>query len=328
MLKKYLPWSLQGAGQFLNTYGDAWLFGGVRRTPPMPCNPDAATGLHSPIPHRYVHAWILAAKSFLLHHADIAVFVHDDGSLTGVDKALIREQIPGARVIDRAEANARFEREIGDAFLARVRGSYTSYLKLFDPTLWCEGRRIILLDSDTLFLRRPDVVIDWAMHGGVPFYHLAPRGRMKRNERIEAPRANEHPQTRILAHLDGVNERLGTTYRMEQGFNSGFIGYAHDLIRYDALKHLLEELHGLLGERIFRWGAEQTMHGLVTCGAGAQPLPAEDYFVFTQFNAAQAAQAVFLHFVGENRFHHLIYPRLGRRVMARLRSRHTIPSHA
>ena len=322
MISRWIPWSLRSKDQFLNSYGDAFLFRGVRKTPPIECNPDADTGLHSAVPHRYVHAYLLAAKSFLRYHADIAVFVHNDGSLQPGDKALIRRHLPGVRIIERTEADERFEREVADPFLSRVRGSYTSYLKLFDPTLFSERKRIIIVDTDTLFLRRPDAVIDWARNGGTPWFHLAPRGDMKKAGKDAnagaQPSGNVHIQTKIMDGLDEINAGLGTDYRIEQGFCSGFIGYETGTIRFDALKQLFEVLFARYGDSIFRWGAEQTVHGLNLCAAGAEALPIDDYFVFTQFNAEHAHNGTFVHFVGENRFYQMCYPQLAKQIVEEL----------
>ena len=322
MISRWIPWSLRSKDQFLNSYGDAFLFRGVRKTPPLACNPDADTGLHSAVPHRYVHAYLLAAKSFLRYHADIAVFVHNDGSLQAGDKALIRRHLPGVRIIERTEADERFEQEVADPFLSRVRGSYTSYLKLFDPTLFSERKRIIIVDTDTLFLRRPDAVIDWARNGGTPWFHLAPRGNMKKagkgGNAGSPPSGNAHIQTKIMEGLDEINAGLGTDYRIEQGFCSGFIGYETGTIRFDALKQLFEVLFARYGDSIFRWGAEQTVHGLNLCAAGAEALPIDDYFVFTQFNAEHAHNGTFVHFVGENRFYQMRYPQLAKQIVEEL----------
>ncbi len=181
MLENYLPWSLRGLGPFLNTYGDV-LFRSVRKTPPIDTNPTAATGVHSIVPHRHVFAYLVAVQSFLRYYSDVAVFVHDDGSLTADDRRLIQAHIRGVRIVDRAEATERFDREVNNPFMSRVRNSYTSYLKLFDPSFLGDRERIILLDTDTLFLKSPSAVIDWAREGGPPWYHLAPRGDMKKNK--------------------------------------------------------------------------------------------------------------------------------------------------
>jgi hypothetical protein len=322
MIPSWIPWSLRSKDQFLNSYGDAFLFRGIRKTPPIECNPDADTGLHSAVPHRYVHAYLLAAKSFLRYHADIAVFVHDDGSLQEGDKALVRRHLPGVRIIERREADERFEREVADPFLSKVRSSYTSYLKLFDPTLFSGRKRIIIVDTDTLFLRRPDAVIDWACNGGAPWFHLAPKGKMKKEDKASntgtVNTGDKHIQTMIMSGLDEINAELDTRYTIEQGFCSGFIGYETGTIRFDALKKLFEVLFSRYGDRIFRWGAEQTVHGLNLCASGARALPIDDYFVFTQFNAEHANRGTFVHFVGENRFYQMRYPKLAKEIVAEL----------
>ena len=105
-LKRQLPWSLRGLNPFLSAYGDSMLFRGIRRTPRLQTNPSSDTGIHSAVPHRYLLAYLVAIKSFLHHQPDIAVFVHDDGSLTEEDKVLIRSHIGGVRIVDRAEAIA------------------------------------------------------------------------------------------------------------------------------------------------------------------------------------------------------------------------------
>ena len=316
-----IPWSLRGINPFLNSYGDGFLFRKIRETRPIQTNPASATGLHSAVPHRYVHAYLLAAKSFLQHDRDFAVYVHDDGSLQAADKQLIEQHLPGVNIVERRASDEKFDATVNDPFLTKVRKSYTSYIKLFDPTLVSTHERIIILDTDTLFLQRPDAVINWAKNGGKPWYHLAPLGNMKAHvlkQQKEKKRADTHIQTLIMKNIDDINKTLGTSYMIKQGFCSGFIGYDNGTIEFSKLKKLLEILYGILGERIFRWGAEQTTHGLTLCEAKAEPLPIEDYFVFTQKNASLAKDGVFVHFVGENRYHKMIYPRLARTIINEL----------
>jgi lipopolysaccharide biosynthesis glycosyltransferase len=321
--KDWIPWSLRDPNHFLNAHGDGLLFRGIRNTAPIETHPHAAVRIHSIVPARNVHAFLLAAKSYLMHDADIAIYVHDDGTLRDSDHTLIRRHLPGVVILGRAEMDARFTKAMNDPFLSQVRGSYTSYLKLFDPTFLSEGQRIILLDTDTLFVKRPEAVIAWARAGGAAWYHSAPKGNMKRStqQAVPVPPEKLHIQTLIMRDLDAINETLGSRYRIEQGFCAGFVGYDGDTLRFPELKRLLLELHKRFGERVFRWGAEQTIHGLMLCGQGAQCLPLEDYFVFTQHTAARADRATFIHFVGENRYHKMIYPRLARRVVRALRGR-------
>ena len=321
-LKRRIPWSLRGLNPFLSAYGDSTLFRGIRRTPRLRSNPSSDTGIHSAVPHRYLFAYLVAIKSFLHHHPDIAVFVHDDGSLTEEDKALVRSHIDGIRIIDRAVADRWFDDQIKDPFLAKVRSSYTSYLKLFDPTLVSDKRRIIIVDTDTLFLRRPSAVIEWAGKGGLAWYHRVHQGRMKLSENALSrltQTQDVHIQALITQELDQINEKLNRHYRFMPGFNSGFIGYDNGTVNFPELKELFQLLYARFADRIFRWGAEQTTHGLILGARDAQALPVEDYFVYTQRNADLAPAATFVHFIGENRFYRMQYPRLASRIIRELR---------
>lgn len=326
---RMVPWSLRGLGPFLNKYGDSVFFRGVLRTPPLETNPSAQTSIHSAVPHRYVLAYLTAMKSYLRYSSDVMVFVHDDGSLTEEDKLLIRDHIRGVRVIDRGWADAGFRDRSGDDFLAGVRSSYTSYLKLFDPTWVSDKDRLIVVDTDVLFLGKPAMIVEWTKTGGQAWYHRSlPWTKPASNDGPGARAASHQPpsgggthiQQAVLARLPSINEDLGRHYQFGRGFNSGFIGYDRGMVDYGELGILLRHLHAKFGTKIFRWGSEQTVHGLVLCGQGAKPLPAEEYMVFTKLSYKAAKSATFVHFIGPFRFYRMLYPRLGARLIRELKT--------
>lgn len=320
-MKNIIPWSLRGVGPFLNKYGDSFLFKCIQKTKPIPTNPNATTAIHSLVPHRYLNAYLFAIKSFLRFYNDVAVIVHDDGSLKTKDYEVIQHHLPDVQIISRQLADETFQSRVNDQFLNKVRTSYTSYLKLFDSTLFSEDKKIIILDTDTLFLKRPDYIINWCIEGGQPWYHLSPKGSWKNKPAKVTEQVlpkNDHIQALIANQIDEINAELNTEYRLQHGFCSGFIGYQANTIKFDELKRLFQLLHTRFGEKIFLWGAEQTVHGLILCGENAIGLPVDEYFVFTQNNARTAYKGTFVHFVGENRFHKLIYPKLSRNFLNEL----------
>ena len=324
-LEDRFPKLMRGVSRGLNKYGDRLLFGAVFGTSPITVNPSAETGIHTAVPHRYLYAYLTAIKSLLRYDAELAVYVHDDGSLLDEDKALIRRHLPGVRIVDRAKADQTFADKVGDEFLTKVRKSYTSYLKLFDPTLASTNKRIIIVDTDVLFLNRPETIIEWAQKGGAPWFHRSEpwrQARLNQQSPASSPQPGatkpKHIQQMVLERLHDINQVLGTNYAFEQGFNSGFVGYDHDTVNYSELKNLLAHLYEILGDRIFRWGSEQTMHGLLLGGKGAMPLPSDEYMVFTNLNSDRAAQAKFVHFIGEYRYHRMLYPRLAAQVIRSL----------
>src|ERR1700752_3681003 len=78
----------------------------VNSTKPLRCNPVAQTELHTLTCHEHVFMYITAIKSLLRFAPDIAVVVHDDGSLTRKDIATIEQHILGIKLIRRGEADA------------------------------------------------------------------------------------------------------------------------------------------------------------------------------------------------------------------------------
>lgn len=321
------PRLMQGVSRVLNKYGDKALFGGIGRVRPIETNPAASTGIHTAVPHRYLYAYLTAIKSLLRYDADFAVYVHDDGSLRDADKALIRRHLPGVTVVDRAWADDTFARRVGDDFLVKVRKSYTSYLKLFDPTLVTRNERIVIVDTDVLFLNRPQAILSWAKGGGAPWFHRS--GPWHRTPPVAETAAaaattpgavpQKHIQHLVVEAIPEINRALDRKFSFVHGFNSGLLGYDRGAIDYGELNVLLKHLYGRFGEHIFRWGSEQTMHGLVLCGQGAVALPMDQFMVFTEISSDQAPQATFVHFIGEFRYRSLLYPRLATKVIRELR---------
>ena len=324
--QKYFPRINRGLSRVLNKYGDRVLFRAISGTPPISANPHAETGIHTAVPHRYLFAYLTAIKSLLRYYADVAVYVHDDGSLREEDKDLIRTHVPGAQVIDRSWADQAFVDQVGDEFLMKVRKSYTSYLKLFDPTLVSTHQRIIIVDTDVLFLNHPASIIEWAQKGGTAWYHRSGPWIKKSPNTVNAGGSAQSPvvatpthiQHMVVESIPEINQALHKDFAFVPGFNSGFIGYNHGTVQYDELKLLLTHLYGMFGDRIFRWGSEQTMHGLVLCSKGAVALPTDEYMVYTDLSSDKATQATFVHFIGEFRYHRLLYPRLASTVIREL----------
>ncbi len=134
----------------------------VNSTRPLRCNPAAQTEIHTLTCHKHVFMYITAIKSLLRFVSDIAVVVHDDGSLTPEDITTIERHIDGIKVIRRRDAD-----EIVGKLLAsypktmRYRSEVVNSLELTDHALLAGRERLIITNSDTLFLQRPDELMQW-----------------------------------------------------------------------------------------------------------------------------------------------------------------------
>lgn len=162
----------------------------IRSTKPLRCNPDSQIELHTLTCHYHLFMYITAIKSLLRFVSDIAIVVHDDGSLTNKDIATIECHIIGIRVIRRSEAD-RTVRELLAQFpkSKSCRANIINFLELTDHALLAHKRKIIITNSDILFLRRPDEVIQWiATDNGevLCVYEEAPKQQAEFLARVES----------------------------------------------------------------------------------------------------------------------------------------------
>jgi len=151
----------------------------ISKTPAVSCVSHGRPEIHSLICHRDAYNYILMIKSLLRFYNDVTVVVHDDGSLTKKDKDTIRKHVKNINIIDRDYADVKIDK-ILDHYpnCRRYRDAYVNALQLFDYVLLCESNKIVSLDSDILFFKKPDTLIDWLRDGKniIHFWEPEPRG--------------------------------------------------------------------------------------------------------------------------------------------------------
>ncbi len=166
-LEHRLPWRYQKkVGKHLGKINSFLIrnliFRRIRKTKRFTINPNADVEIHSITCHRDINLYLIAIKSFLRFYNDIAVLVHDDGTLTKEDKELLKKHITGVRIIERKEAD-----KIVNLFLKSkphcllLRKNNVTSAQIFDYLILSKKRKIISLDSDTFFIKKPDEIINW-----------------------------------------------------------------------------------------------------------------------------------------------------------------------
>jgi hypothetical protein len=134
----------------------------INATKPLRCNPAAQTEVHTLTCHKHIFMYITAVKSLLRFVSDVAIVVHDDGSLTTNDIGTIKSHIKGIKVIRRHDADKAVGKLLAPfPRAANYRAKIINSLELTDHALLATKEKIIITNSDTLFLRRPDDVIRW-----------------------------------------------------------------------------------------------------------------------------------------------------------------------
>ena len=104
---------------------------------------------------------IWALKSFYIASGRrYALCIHEDGSLDSAELSALRAHFPDARIIRRAEADAKLAETLRDFPRSLAfRNSNLLAPKVFDFTAFLESDRMGLFDSDLLFFAKPKIYL-------------------------------------------------------------------------------------------------------------------------------------------------------------------------
>lgn len=203
--------------------------------------------------------------------------IHDDGTLDAAACAALRRAFPDARLIGRAESDARVEPLLASfPRCLELRRTNTLSHKVLDFAAFLERDRMMILDSDILFFAQPARLLE--------ILETSPRNSLNRDWRYG-----------YTIDLDAVAPHLD--FALPPLINSG-LGLLHRAsLRYEWMEEFLA-LPGILSHHHM---IEQTLFALCSCRYGYDMLPAE-YDVHT---GPRAAGVPSRHYTGPIR--HLLY---------------------
>ena len=217
------------------------------------CNPNSDVEVHSLVCSKHVYGYLLAIVSFLKYYNDVSVVVHDDGTLSEDDKKLILNCVNGARIISKEEADNVVNPLLQNhPECKRYRDEFVNAKQLFDFAFLLKGKKIIGLDSDTLFLNEPKELIDW----------------INGSERVikygYEPEPYFQKEFRSLFNLDS-----------DDGVNIGFLCYFEDIINLNLIENILKRagsFNWFTGQNVFSVLLTNTGHSF-SCFDKEDPYP-------------------------------------------------------
>lgn len=280
---------------------------GVRRTPPVICDPASPLVLVSQICHRDLDMYLLAVKSLARFVRPRKVFVLDDSTLTEQDHAALRRHVQPVEIRPLSSVDT------GPC----PRGKCWERLLLISEAVG--GNYVIQLDSDTLTLKSPATVLQnvaenrtFTLAGDegediVSAVEMAVRMRPTLDE-------DDHVQTIAEASLDRV---VGEPLRYVRG-SAGFAGFGKESFSRKTVEELSTLMSETLGsEKWSEWGSEQITSNLVVANTeGARILPFRDYCYHRP--ELEMKSRTFVHFMGTYRFRRGRYRRMAARVVREL----------
>lgn len=124
---------------------------------------DSSVSVHMLVSSTTWHAGVLAAISFeFFTQRRWNLFVHEDGSVDEMTRKKIEKVLPGVHVISRTDSEEVMkERLSGYPDAQELRQKHNLFLKFFDLPAFAPGKRMILLDSDIIFFKKPQEILDW-----------------------------------------------------------------------------------------------------------------------------------------------------------------------
>ena len=198
---------------------------------------DAAAEVHMLLCHRDVRLGVLALKSLLrFSEARMAVSLTADGSVSAEERAWIDRHVPGCRWLPRYSDDSRLAAalETRPRLAQLYRSSYHPLCKLLHPAVLARCERVIVVDPDTAFFRRPDRLLEWSEGRGQPAWFLHDH----QDEAANVPAATRE----AFAELQALVTPPGRSWSMPYYFfNSGLLAYRPDQCDLD------------LGERYLQW---------------------------------------------------------------------------
>jgi hypothetical protein len=253
----------------------------ILATPPIADTTDDRCEIHALTSSGDWLNLIWALKSFYVASGRrYALCIHEDGSLRPDDLANLRQHFPAARIIRRAEADAKLAKTLRD-FPRSLEFRNTNLLapKVFDFIAFLQSERMVLFDSDLLFFASPTAYL----------------------KRAEDPNYGKNTFNADCGHgytvePEAVRDLIG--HKLLPRVNTGF-GLVHrDSVRWQWTEEFLA-LPGLLSGHF--WRIEQTLLALCSSRYGTELLPDE----YTLRLEAGIGGRPFRHYVGKIR--HLMY---------------------
>ncbi len=250
---------------------------------PLPRPPAVSAApieLHLLTGRRFWYQTAFCLWTFARHAArPLAPVIYDDGSLAPRWRAPLERLFPATRFVDRAAAIARLDEFLPAARYPHLRERWLNYpniRKLIDPHLGASGWKLVI-DSDLLFFRRPELLVAWCDHADRPLHAVD----------CETSYGYSRP---LLEALAGAP--------LAELVNVGLCGLRSDSLDWDRLENWCRVLIEREGTHYF---LEQALVAMLVAGRHCDVAPAADYVTGPVPPEADECRAVMHHYVADSK---------------------------
>jgi len=254
----------------------------LSRTAPMPVasTGDSPVELHMLVCQRDVQLAVLATKSFLRFvDSPISVAFTSDGSVTPTERMWISTHIPGARWLERRSCQPYLDTQRYPRLAKLYETNYHPLCKLLHPPLLSPAEKVLILDPDTAFFRRPDKLLSW-VNGSQPgslFLH----DHQEESVRVPAETREAFDELQKLLCVAGRPWLMPYYF-----FNSGLLAYHREHVDLDAAESYLSWWEkapgryttGKPGLWFGNWTPEQTCYQVIFATMISPAIPLDDEY--------------------------------------------------
>ena len=293
LLKGEIPERFRSPKKIIE-YNRKFFFKKILKTPPLDSNPDSDVSIHSLVCQQDVEMYLLAIKSFLRFYDNIAVYAHSDGSLDSYDISILKKHVNNISIITR-------ENPLWNEFLELIQKDYIEkgigniiLMKLFFSQ-FSDKKKIIILDTDIIFLKKPEILIEW----------------------IEKELNCSYYNQDRYDTLRDAEERIKIEFKLDKlplNFNAGFIALYND-VALDEIMKFLQIQEKYKDTKLTK--GDQTIQHLLLATRNAKPLDRKKYVIF--YGKNYTPETVMIHFPNQNRFDNNIYLKLANQVCKELK---------
>lgn len=262
--------------QWITRRGRLAMITAARSLPPLPAPPSDAPEVCFLTGKRFWYQTAFCLWS-LRHHAGrpLRAAFHDDGTFDPALAAEAARLFPGSRVLRLPEIEIAMDRHLPAARFPTLRARrlvYPNLRKLTDIHIRQHGWRLVL-DSDMLFFRRPDLLLTW----------------------LDAPKQP--------LHMTDVNDAYGYSQSLMESLagaviphrlNVGLCGLRSDAIDWDRLESWCRQLQESEGTSYY---LEQALVAMMLAGRTCEVAPADDYILLPSDGECRKPTAAMHHYV-------------------------------
>jgi hypothetical protein len=211
--------------------------------------------------HRDFTLSLASLKSFYRYApTTVALVIHDDGSLTMRDRALLEKHFEGVRIVRTADTLSAVDQQLASLGLERCRAlrrEFVLAVRLFDFPIIGAGKTILQLDPDVIFLERPTELLS-------ALQRVDPSAPIRFN--VDVKPAYSWTEDEIEA---------ATGIRPVPQLNGGLLCVRYDGKKLPAMWRSFEACLAMPRRPGSEWLTEQTLLAVHASAHGAQELPPE-----------------------------------------------------